>query len=386
MPKADAATRVRLLLKKATSSKDSAEYDGRPYVKFKPHEQFPVPALVLFVLRDVLGLRVDGPWEKTRWSIPFEYEGARFVAELRKLGFTILADPAHPEGSALTKEVLGKLAKAVRIVEGELDAFARNQAVNGAVTLANRFSQFDATYRFLRERAREASEARADAQNEAADPSVPEAAISKLFAEMNERLRQQREGDHLAGAMTNAYFSRVEHSLVLALPFIGFDPSDSKLLDFVSARWSVKIAEFFDLATDGEAKELCARLKRLRDHFRNPLAHGGFETDGGSFFFHLPKIGALPARMTGHRDGPHFSFHPAGGGSFAEACALFDSFDDLFARRHPFAWRWIDAETDVAFDEETRKEYDAGMSSDDHFEQLIERTARDVDHHDNFEY
>jgi hypothetical protein len=67
--------RVRLILKKLKPLPDDHDRNRR-YTKFKPFAEFPVPELVLLVLRDVLGLKADGPWEKTRWGVSFEYEGA----------------------------------------------------------------------------------------------------------------------------------------------------------------------------------------------------------------------------------------------------------------------------------------------------------------------
>ena len=58
---------------------------------------FPVPELVLFALRDVLGFRWSGVGEKVRWSVYATVEGEPFVFELRKFGFTICHRNDVPE-------------------------------------------------------------------------------------------------------------------------------------------------------------------------------------------------------------------------------------------------------------------------------------------------
>lgn len=57
---------------------------GRPDTKL-----FPVPELVLFALREVMGFRWGGVGEKVRWSVYATVDGEPFVFKLRKFGFAI---------------------------------------------------------------------------------------------------------------------------------------------------------------------------------------------------------------------------------------------------------------------------------------------------------
>ena len=59
---------------------------------------FPVPELVLFALRDVMGFSWSGGGEKVRWSVYATVEGEPFVFEQRKFGFSI----DHGEGASPT--------------------------------------------------------------------------------------------------------------------------------------------------------------------------------------------------------------------------------------------------------------------------------------------
>jgi hypothetical protein len=56
-----------------------------------PREEFPVPELVLFAFRNVLGYHTSLYDEKVRWSVYGTFNGVLISFELRKLGFTICA-------------------------------------------------------------------------------------------------------------------------------------------------------------------------------------------------------------------------------------------------------------------------------------------------------
>lgn len=58
------------------------ESQGRP----APAE-FPVPDLVLFALRNVLGFPWSGPEEKVRWSVYGTFTGVPVSLEMRRFGF-----------------------------------------------------------------------------------------------------------------------------------------------------------------------------------------------------------------------------------------------------------------------------------------------------------
>ncbi|ATB46370.1 hypothetical protein [Corallococcus macrosporus] len=368
------------MLKKLKPLPKDHEKD-RHFTEFKANDQFPVPELVLFVLRDVLGLDALGPWEKTRWGVSFEYEEAYFSVSLRKSGFTVTTQADHPEGSPLVREVLGKLEKSVGIVEEFLKPFVEEQARDGRVTIANRFHHFERTYRFFREKATEVY---------GPPESLPvvngRGNMNGLSAELRAPWRAAREGGYYSEAMMNAYFSRTEHVLVLSLPFLGFEPGGGQLMGFIAEQWSKKIRRFFDFKAESAVKSLYDRMRRIRDALRNPLAHGGFEPGVFSLYFHLPDVGALPARMSRHGDGFSFVINPIGHASFWEICAALDEFDSYLRERLGGGWRWAEAGLDVAYDEQSRSEYFAAAQSVEGIERLIERVSSEGSYHNNFEY
>src|SRR5262249_2413038 len=159
----------------------------------------------------------------------------------------------------------------------------------GNVTIENQYHRFDGAYRFFREKARGAYDTPTPL------PHVTQRdGRGRPVAWSCEPWRSEIEGGYLAGAMVGAYFSRLEHLLVLVLPLLGFDPSGGALVRFVAATWDQKWRQVFDLASDRRAKSTYDRLRRIKETVRNPLSHGGFAKKGTSFFFHVEKIGALP--------------------------------------------------------------------------------------------
>src|SRR5882762_2673647 len=97
----------------------SAEATHRP-----DRIEFPVPELVLFALRDVLGFPWSGPEEKVRWSVHCLFTGVPVSFELRKFGFTI----CYPrEATVDVARLCGQLRTAVKLVEQWLEPFAQAQ-------------------------------------------------------------------------------------------------------------------------------------------------------------------------------------------------------------------------------------------------------------------
>ncbi len=345
----------------------------------KPGEDFPVPSLVYFVLKVVLGMPCYGPAEKVRWSILFEYDSVPYAVELRKFGFTFEFPIAHPPGTKITDEALGKLKKAVREAEKYLDAFARRQAEDGHVSLENNFHGFKDMYRFLRSEAEKAYSGPSSVPHVEKRPDGSEFTSYTMF-------QNQRHGGYLACAMTNAYFSWMEHTFLLLLPFTPLRTSHEGLLTFMGAQWGDKFKALFELTTDREAKALFDRMKVVRETWRNPSSHGGILPGHGSLYFHLPQVGAIPAAMTRKPDGFHFLFGPLRSDSFKEVCNLFDEFEAFVRQRLPFGWRFAESGLPVSYDGEMRLEYAQAMTSEETFEAFLDREGYEQDMHANMDY
>lgn len=72
-------------------------------------------------------------------------------------------------------------------------------------------------------------------------------------------------------AAISAFVSSLEHDLVLALPFLDFDPTTDDLTAIIGDRWGEKWQRVVG-HTDPEAVRLRERLTEVVERWRNPWA------------------------------------------------------------------------------------------------------------------
>lgn len=111
-----------------------SEWDLTPHSPDKG--LFPVPELVLFALRNILGFSWSGPWEKVRWTVYAKVDGEPFAFALQKFGFRILTRREVPP--ELLARVAGQLSGSLKLLEPLLKAYAEEQIADGNLTLENR--------------------------------------------------------------------------------------------------------------------------------------------------------------------------------------------------------------------------------------------------------
>lgn len=209
----DASPRVALILK--GFSNDSSPSRGVRYDDFDlDRADFPVPELVLFVLRDLFGCKSFGPGEKMRCTVTCSFQGKALAFSLQKFGFRAFLQTGVPAVDRRT--AFNRLKKAVAFAERSLQLLSLAAVRDNKVGLANRFGQFDNRYRFFREEAQRhfASATRRPRTND--DSTILSRAVGNFMV-------HERSASFLSSAMIDAYFSRLEHLSVLMLPLIGFD-------------------------------------------------------------------------------------------------------------------------------------------------------------------
>jgi hypothetical protein len=172
---------------------------------------------------------------------------------------------------------------------------------------------------------------------------------------------------------------------VLATAFNPAGLPSEGMLKFLASDWRAKARTSLNL-NDPTSKRFYDRFIEIREEWRNPLAHGGFLSKGGSLYFHLPGVGALPAQLRQTPEGVRFGFllHES---NFSEIVALFDEFD-TYAREVAFRYplMWAESGLDIAFDADSLRDYQAAMRSDDEFKQFIEYLQRLWERHENMDY
>jgi hypothetical protein len=343
---------------------------------------FTVPSILLATLHSIAGWDKYGPEEKMRWGIPATYKGIDLSFELRKFGLRLLVRDVPEAEPSVVRELCSKVQSAIHVTERYLKDIARQQADSGNVTVANYFWRFEGAYHFFREHASEAYRKpdppmRVTRRDNDGSPIVWSRAVMDGL----------REGSYYCTAMLDAYFSRLEHTLILVLPFLHFDASGGRLLEMIGARWDEKFRQVFDLQNDRQAKQCYDRLKSVKERFRNTLAHGGFEKGLTSLYFHFQGVGALPAALSRHQGSWEFQFVPLPEATFEDVAKIFDEFD-AYLETGPTKYGIQFAKTGLAvcFDTDSRTRYAAAMASEAEFEEMIAFLSYDHDRNVNMDY
>jgi len=149
--------------------------------------------------------------------------------------------------------------------------------------------------------------------------------------------------------MIDSYFSRLEHILVLGLPFVKKD-SNYEIKKFIGEIWSQKYIEV--LGCEGSSKKIYDELIHIKEKYRNTFAHGGFEKKSQSFHFHfhLEGYGAVPATMSDYKNSVHFKSTPLNESNFLEITQIFDELDQYFEENLASAWKFCLSGLDLIMD------------------------------------
>lgn len=379
--------RARLQKALVGFSRDFVSWSEQPPTQnIRPEpSQFPVPELILFALRNVLGFRTSGPGEKMRWAVSCGFNGAPVSFEMAKFGFRIYA-----AASVDMKRLCGQLQVAVKHVEDWLTPLAKQQAAKGNVTVANRLSEFDSRYRFFRslaDRSYRIAERRPRSKVSQSKESASSASLSQLTKSWNHAMRARTKGFYHSTAMVDAYFSRLEHILVLLRAFTGNPLQEGDLTEFLAMTWDEKLKALIDV-DEPAIQKLYSDLKRIKERVRNPFAHGGVENDGGSLFVHIPTVGALPANFTQIRNSVRFNFIPVGKDDHGATCDVFDAFDEMMRTGSlGSAHSFVEAGIDPAFSSDSLAVYKRlSEGAAEEREEWFSRWHYENDRHANMDY
>ncbi len=353
---------------KGALTKGSA-WDGKR-IEVK-QDQLPLSSLVFICLVMFKGYGYWGKGEKLLWTIPFKYKSYPLLLSHRKFGLQILSNYGTTPPQALVKEMLKQLNKAIRITQKLVQPYADQQVKAGNVTIVNSYHKLNMMYRFFRRKAKE----RFRRAGRAPASLVP--GESGLIAPLlNWRVKHEHEGAYYATAMIDAFFSRLEHVLVIILPFVGFDPVRDDLVAFISSGWKDKFKRIFDVKHNRLAKSLYDQLDSIRERYRNPVTHGYFEKAGASLYFHVPGLYAVPVRLSKFREGLHYSFFPITEASLDELCCVFDKTDTLFKSGAPGkGFLFARSGLNIAFDVNSVAEIHKACSSNKSLKEYIELRA-----------
>jgi len=315
-----------------------------------PHEA-PLPGLYKYALT-LIGLAAYGPGEKVAWWVSFTYKGESCELAHQKFGLRLYLRTEAPEeerGKTLA-QVAKQLRSSMRTVEKLILDAAPATLGRGDAAVANQHPSLRRAYEYFRGRA--VDPAYIEDERIEYEP-VEGALVQKAFSFKSGNTQMRLNAFHDMVAAISAYVSLLEHDLVLALPFSGFDPVKDNLTDLIGSRWGQKWDRV--LGKEGQAAIYRHRLTDVVERWRNPYSHGGFEKGHGTtIWLHTPGVGAVPVGMTSVRDSPHFSFIPATETDITDVFELFDKLDSWLECEDSDAMRWINSGLAARFDEDFR--------------------------------
>ena len=328
-------------------------------------EDFALPDLVFFALTRLRGIEGLGRGDKIAWSVDACFRDTPFRIVLRKRGFELYVPEGTPDD--VTKELGRCLKKAAGIAASFLKDAGKLQIEAGNVTIDNRFLIFEGAYRFFR----------MEAETRFATGRT---GIEALFDS------KVKEAGYFAGAMINAYFSRLEHVLVLAMAFTSFDPTKGALRKFAESLWDDKFAAAFDLATDTSAKRARDILGRLKKEHRNPISHGGFDKKGTVFHFHVYGIDPVPAILLDYEVSIERYVSNVTRDQFHAVCGDLDECDRLLKETHlGFGLRYAESGMSISFSANSRERYRKAAKRPELFDQFVEDDQIRADMHMNMD-
>ncbi|MCA1673553.1 MAG: hypothetical protein LC799_15610, partial [Actinobacteria bacterium] len=248
-------------------------------------------------------------------------------------------------------QIVKKLRSSMRTVEKLIVDAAPELLGKGNATVVNQHQSLRRAYDYFRERA--VDPVLIEDEHITHEP-IEGALIQAAYTFKSGKFQMQMNAFHDMIAAISAYISLLEHDLVLALAFSGFDPERDNLTDVISSRWGDKFDRL--LGKDGAAARYRQRLTDVVERWRNPYSHGGFEKGhGATIYLHTPGVNAaVPIGLTSVRSSPLFSFMPASETDITQVFELFDEIDAWLESQLPEGMRWINSGLDVRFDEAFR--------------------------------
>lgn len=264
------------------------------------------PWAIRFFIVDVIGGHDVGRDEKQAWAAPLEMDGTLIWFAFRKFGVSATVYGARTEEAAaeIVAECMQRVGKAIPVVTRDLIGPLIAEAVTqGAFTVPNRFGYFHDMYAHLRSLAEE---------------TAAKAAVTRPVHETH---GEGASSTHFPGAMLArdaefeavgslfAFFSLLEHLLVIGLAFTEYEPVQEPFGDFLRMNWGEKFKRVVGLKNKDD-KLIYDTLQRLADENRNPSAHGGVDRNVANVHVHLVGYGAVPTGVTSTSQHPTYTFEP----------------------------------------------------------------------------
>lgn len=330
-----------------------------------------MPYIVFIIFVKILKFDYSGIGEKVAWEIPVLYKEIPFILAHRKFGFTISTPERDDmDVNELAIDAIKMIHKAIPYAEPLVEPEIRKIVNEGRITLESEYSEIHSRYMFFRRKAS------AEFKN-----TKKEDEMSKLIREIRDEPFTTRGGQYYLVAMLDAYYSLLEHLLVLLIPFLKVKlPEETTMEKFISSNWKDKYNFVFSGVKDKNVAAHLDALIKIKEQYRNPISHGNFQKNGASIYVHMRALGAIPMVLTKSKRNLSYGFTGLSVITFQDICASFDAFDK-FLDEHPntkYGLQYIKTTFPVAFDPRSCQEYSNAMKSDEKFNKFLLKTGNQL--------
>lgn len=328
----------------------------------------PFIAFIIFV--KIKNYPFTGIDEKVAWEIPIRYKSVPFVLTHTKFGFGIKSNKHDAATKANAHAAMECIHKAIPFAEEAMQPMIQEHVERGAITLRNHHQRVRDRYLFFRKKA--ALE------------------FKKIKKKSNQKLYFPSDSSsYYTTSMIDAYFSLLEHLLVLLFPFaIKVNHSSFNVEDLIRANWKTKYEIIFPHKEGSRATIFLQHLETIKEEFRNPQAHGYFLREGNSFLLHMEDVGLIPLVMTNTRKKVNYSFLGPSQMSFSLMCSILDRFDKylLTSKTTKYGMLFIQRGIDIAFDPQSINRYKLASRSKELFENFIEELEMMITNAENMDW
>lgn len=361
-------------------------------------DRVPMPKIIHTMFSFALPSICFGRGEKSAWERFFKFKGRTCSLSLGKFGLrlTIAIDASYAiprqcesdlppvsvgrsvqvsgEVRVLADEIIRKINAACSIWERKaLKEVAKESLAAGNVTILNQHRTMRRMYEHFRGRAERSWALYDEVVAEVGAPgmglqdlSAPER-VGFHYGHMINKVFMERDQAEIAFydtiAMINAYFSYLEHLLVLSIPSTDIDPSNEPVDAFIRSRMFDKFERVFKPSCNAEPRNFKHRLHAVAERWRNPYSHGGFDKHHATIYFHTPQ-GGIPIGLSDYRSHPSITFAPEREATFDDARTLFDELDG-WLRSSPIgpSLAWAHEGLHVSLDGKSLAEFRAAVLS-----------------------
>lgn len=350
----------------------------------------PPPFMVYLILVRCLGCTViERPREKMAWITYFSFQDTPISAAQLKSGLQL--EVKGKQNSQLLKEFIELLKKSLPAANVAFQDLVEASFADGEISIENKSYLFKERYLFLRKQAELRFKRTFSHEEKGVVDKQSESSIRLLedfVATYNFSNNVCREGFFLASACLDAYFSALEHYLILLLPFTNFDPRQENILKFVRGSWEKTFQRIFGEPPVHESERtVLEKLRQIKRKWRNTLAHGGFDYEGQTFLVQVPGLGSIPASLAKDESRFRFSNLPITHSDFQKICIILDECDSLLRNgRFKLAFQYIDAGLNLYLDEKSRREFNEALSCEEEMENFIEHQSYLEDMHTNMDW